>query len=143
MELPFVDEHAVTIAAPRGDAWRALEQYVAAFLRRTEDGLLAKLLRTEPRAGFEVAERVPLDRLVLAGRHRFARYRLAFDLTDAADGATHLRATTHAEFPGLRGRAYRALVIGTRGHGVATTQILRAIRRRAASIAAARPASGA
>lgn len=78
-----------------------------------------------------LAERVPPDRLTLVGRHRFARYQLAFDLTDAAEGTTHLRATTHAEFPGLRGRAYRALVIGTRAHLVATTRILRAIRRRA------------
>ena len=140
-ELPYIDEHAIRIVASPEVVWRALEQYVAAFLRRTEDGLLAKLLRTEPRAGFEVTERVPLDRLVLVGRHRFARYRLAFDLTDAADGATHLRATTHAEFPGLRGRAYRALVIWTRGHIVATTHILRSIRRRAASIPADVPSS--
>jgi hypothetical protein len=84
-----------------------------------------------PRAGFEIAERASPDRLTLVGRHRFARYQLAFDLTDAADGTTHLRATTHAEFPGLRGRAYRTLVIGTRAHVVATTRILRSIRRRA------------
>jgi hypothetical protein len=139
--LPYIDEHEVRIDAPRDVVWRALEQYVVAFLRRAERSFLARLLGTEPRAGFEVAERMPIDRLVLAGRHRFSRYQLAFDLTDAADRTTLLRATTHAEFPGLRGRAYRALVIGTHGHVVVTMQMLRAIRRRAASIAAAVPAA--
>jgi hypothetical protein len=139
MKLPYIDEHSLRIAAPRDVVWRALEQYVAAFLRRAERSLLARLLGTEPRAGFEVAGRMPADRLVLVGRHRFARYQLAFDLTDAADRATLLRATTHAEFPGLRGGAYRALVIGTRGHVVATTRILRSVRRRAMTIAADLP----
>lgn len=113
----------------------------AAFLRRTEDGLLTRVLGAEPRAGFEIAERASPDRLALVGRHRFAHYQLAFDLTEAAGGTTHLRATTHAEFPGVRGRIYRALVIGTRLHVVATTRILRAIRRCAESIAAAVPAA--
>jgi hypothetical protein len=129
--LPYIDQHTVRVTAPRDVAWPALEKYLAAFLRRAEGGLLTRLLGAVPRAGFEVAERVPPDRLTLVGRHRFARYQLAFDLTDAADGATHLRATTHAEFPGVRGRVYRALVIGTRAHVVATTHILRSIRRRA------------
>jgi hypothetical protein len=130
-ELPFTDEHMVRIAAPRGVAWTALEKYVATFLRRTEGGLLTRLLRAEPRTGFEIVERVPPERLTLAGRHRFARYRLVFDLAEVVDGSTELRAITHAEFPGLRGSAYRALVIGTRAHVVATTHILRSIRRRA------------
>jgi hypothetical protein len=131
----------VRVAAPRDIAWTALEQYVAALLRRTENGVFTKLLGTEPRAGFEVTERVPPDRLGLAGRHRFARYQLTFDLSDAEEGAMSLHATTHAEFPGLRGRVYRTLVIGTRLHVVATTGILRSIRRRATSIAADRRTS--
>ena len=54
---------------------------------------------------------------------------LAFEVADASDGATQLRAKTYAEFPGVRGRAYRALVIGTRAHVVAANHILRSIRR--------------
>jgi hypothetical protein len=138
-ELPYIDEHAIRIVASPEVVWRALEQYVTAFLRSTEDGLLTRLLGAVPRAGFEIAERVPPDRLTLVGRHRFARYQLAFDLTATADGATHLCASTHAEFPGVRGRVYRALVIGTRAHVVATTHILRSIRRRAGPIAGAPP----
>jgi hypothetical protein len=40
-----------------------------------------------------------------------------------------LRAKTYAEFPGLRGRIYRALVIGTGAHVLATNHMLRAIQR--------------
>ena len=131
MELPFIDEHAVRIAASRDLVWQALERQVTSSLRAAESSFLTRLLGTEPRAGFEVAERVPTDHLILVGRHRFSRYQLAFELTDREDGATDLRARTHAEFPGVRGRVYRALVIGTRAHVVATTHILRSIRRRA------------
>lgn len=135
MGLPYIDQHEVRIPASREVAWKALEQYVAALLRRTERGLFTKLLGAVPRAGFEIAKRAPPDRLTLVGRHRFARYQLAFDLTEAADSGTELRATTHAEFPGFRGRAYRALVIGTRAHIVVTSYILRSIRRRATIVA--------
>jgi hypothetical protein len=34
-------------------------------------------------------------------------------------------------FPGLHGRLYRLLVIGSGGHGVATRHILRSISRKA------------
>jgi hypothetical protein len=54
---------------------------------------------------------------------------LTFALTDGAEGTTHLRARTYALFPGVRGQVYRALVIGTRAHLVATSQILRSVRR--------------
>jgi hypothetical protein len=67
----------------------------------------------------------------MAGRHRFSRYRLVFELVDAADNETQLSARTYAEFPGLQGRVYRALVIGTRVHVLATNQILRSVRRAA------------
>lgn len=89
---------------------------------------LAWLLATEPRrlrsegGGTESAAS-------LAGRHRFARYALVFDLADVADGETLLSARTYADFRGPHGRVYRALVIGTRAHVVATKHVLRSIRR--------------
>lgn len=135
--LPYIDEHAIRIAAPRDVVWGALERYVARSLRRAESSLLPRLLGTEPRAGFEVAERAQGDHLTLAGRHRFSRYQLTFELTAAEDGATRLCARTRAEFPGIRGAIYRALVIGTRAHAAVTTQVLRSIRRRVARRAAA------
>ena len=126
---PFVDEHAIDIAAPRAAVWAGLERHVGSMLA-ADGGMLRAVLGTEPRAGFAVAESMAAERLVLAGRHRFARYRLAFELDDAEHGSTRLRARTYAAFPGLRGSVYRGLVIGSRAHVVATRRILRSIRRR-------------
>lgn len=126
-ELPFVDEHRIEIAASRGLVWTALRRYAETSLRLA--GPLRPLLRTEPPAGFEVTREVPNRHLGLAGRHRFARYLLTFDLADGAAGTTLLSARTYATFPGPHGRVYRALVIGSRGHVVAVRRILRAIRR--------------
>jgi hypothetical protein len=128
-ELPCVDEHAITIAAPRARGWSALQRYAATSLRIPEGSPIARLLGTWPRAGLELLGSAPVHSLTLAGRHRFARYMLTFELTDAAGAATHLRAQTCALFPGARGQAYRALVIGTRAHTAATTHILRSARR--------------
>lgn len=140
-ELPYVDEHAVRIAASRELVWTALQRYVATSLRIAPGSPLVRILATEPSAGFEVSESVPVERLTLVGRHRFSQYMLAFELTDltdgATDGATQLRAQTYAAFPGLRGRVYRALVIGTRAHLVSTNHVLRSIRRMSIELAAA------
>ena len=128
-DLPYVDEHAVRIPVSRDLVWTALQRYVASSLGSTEGSPVTRILGTEPRAGFEVLESVPAQRLTLVGRHRFSRYMLDFELADAADAATQLRAQTYAAFPGVAGRVYRALVIGTRLHVVATNRILRSIRR--------------
>ncbi|MBB4664175.1 hypothetical protein [Conexibacter arvalis] len=142
--LPYIDEHARIVGGSREQVWRALVDTVR---RETAGGEpLARLLGCEQTAGsrpfegepgqtipgFRVAEAEPGRRLALRGRHRFADYQLTFLLDD--DG--RLRALTHADFPGLRGRVYKALVIGTRGHVVATRHLLRAVGRR---VAAQRP----
>ena len=127
--LPFIDEHALRVAAPRARVWAALERAVESSLHRAGRHPLARVLGTDPPAGFAVADRVPAERLALAGRHRFARYRLTFLLADAPGESTELRAQTHAAFPGAHGRAYRALVLGTRAHLLVTKRILRAIER--------------
>lgn len=132
-ELPFVDEHTTEIAASLEDVWAALRRYVDTSLRVADGGPLATILGTQPPAGFEVAGSQPTECLTLVGRHRFSRYMLAFDLTDAGDGITRLSAKTYAAFPGTHGLVYRALVIGTGAHAVATRRILRSIRRRAES----------
>jgi hypothetical protein len=128
-ELPHVDEHTIRISAPRKQVWAALNVYVERSLAGAEGSLLTKVLGTEPRAGFEISEAVPDEQLTLVGRHRFSRYRLVFGLADMPDGSTELSATTYAAFPGVHGRVYRALVIGTRLHVVATNQLLRGVRR--------------
>ena len=78
--------------------------------------------------GFRVTRAVAPDELVLEGEHRFSRYALIFHLEALPHDRCRLRAETRASFPGLRGRAYRALVIGTHGHLVAVKRLLRAVQ---------------
>jgi hypothetical protein len=130
MRPPYVDTHAVEVAAQRAEAWAALLRFVDRSLV-SDGGLLHAVLGTDPPAGFEITATTPNERLELSGRHRFSRYVLAFQLSDGAPGRTRVAAETYAEFPGIQGRAYRALVIGTRLHVVATRRMLHMIRRRA------------
>jgi hypothetical protein len=74
--------------------------------------------------GFRVVEAEPGRRLVLGGRHRFSRYTLTFVIEDG-----FLRAQTHAAFPGVLGRLYRAAVIGSGAHRVVTRRLLRQVVR--------------
>lgn len=110
--LPHVDEHAVEIAAGPAATWEALGRVV-------ENAVTAG------------ATSVPLAELGLAGTHRFSRYALVFRLEDLGEGRTGLGAETRAVFPKLHGRAYRALVIGTRMHVLVTRRRLGATKRRA------------
>jgi hypothetical protein len=127
--LPYVDEHAIRIPAARAMVWWALCDRVRASLFAGPLSPLATILGAEPRAGFEVADRVDAERLALVGRHRFARYQLTFELADTADGTTRLVARTHAAFPGVHGRLYRALVIGSGAHRVIVRRLLGSVRR--------------
>jgi hypothetical protein len=143
--LPYVDEHAAKVAAPREATWEALLRVVEGTVAGGGASRFARLLGCEdaeasgPRPlaagstvpGFRVASAEPPAELFLAGRHRFSRYALIVRLDALADGRTCLRAETRAEFPGLKGRIYKGLVIGTRLHVVATRRILAAAKRRA------------
>jgi len=126
---PYVDEHQVVMRAPRDRVWAALTSYVEGVLATGHSSVVTRLLGAVPASGFGESSRADGDRLELIGRHRFSQYRLVFSLHDAG-AATALRATTYAAFPGLHGRAYRALVIGTRLHVLATRRMLDAVRRR-------------
>jgi hypothetical protein len=140
--LPYVDEHAITIAASRERAWTALQRYASASLRIADRQPLAKLLGPQPRAGFEIVQAEPGRGLMLEGRHRFSRYRLTFTLADGPAGTTQLRAATYAAFPGVHGQLYRALVIGSRAHRIAVRHMLRSVRRLAASDARGEAGTG-
>lgn len=118
--LPYIDEHAITVAANRDDTWSALLNVVC---RNPRDPA------TVP-AGFVLDEARRPERFALKGRHPFAAYRWVFELDPLAEG-TRLRAATWAAFPGVHGSVYRALVIGTGGHGVVTRWTLRRIARAA------------
>jgi hypothetical protein len=125
-DLPFVDEHRTLIPRPRQRVWDVLDAYAARSLRLSP--LLAQALGTNPPQGFARRQVEPPSLLELAGRHRFSTYLLRFELTDEPDG-TLLRAGTYAAFPGLRGRAYRALVIGSHGHAWSVRRMLDAVSR--------------
>ena len=126
----FVDEHATALAVPPETAYAAVRAEIDELLGRWVSSVVTRLLGTTPRAGFEVAEDGPPRLLSLAGRHRFSSYVLEFRVESTATGSV-VTAVTYADFPGPRGRVYRALVIGSRGHVFAVRRILAGIHRRA------------
>lgn len=127
--LPFVDEHRARVRATPERTWDAVLR-LARRLGRPAPAAFAALWRLEPASGFAIAEETPPRRLALRGRHRFSRYELAFVVDPGPEGVT-VSARTSAVFPGIAGRAYRALVIGSGGHRVAVRGMLRRIARHA------------
>ena len=63
--------------------------------------------------------------------HLFATYRWVFELDAEAPQRTCIRSATWAHFPGLHGKIYRALVIGTGAHRVVVRLTLKRIASRA------------
>jgi hypothetical protein len=129
--LPFVDEYSRHVPADQTGAWQELEQYVDR-LTTSSHRLLFRILGTVPRSGFEVAESDPPREVVLSGRHRFSTYRLVFRVEPEGKGS-RLHALTYAEFPGLRGRAYRTVLMVSTGHRRATENMLRTVADRVES----------
>ncbi|WP_197034590.1 hypothetical protein [Glycomyces sp. NRRL B-16210] len=126
----FIDEHRITIGAPRDRVWTALRDYCETTLMKDRGGPLPLLLGTEPRAGFAVSREVRGRRLDLTGRHRFSRYRLVFEIRDSeAQDGTELIARTFADFPGPQGFVYKTLVIRTGGHALTVRRMLQSIGR--------------
>jgi hypothetical protein len=145
MTLPFVDRHELLMAAPASDVWDGL----AAVLDRPGrapvlSAIAGRVLgvresgpggpplpeRGAELLGFRVADSRPPELLALEGRHRFSRYALTFRLAERPGAGTLLAADTHAAFPGLAGRAYRALVIVSGAHDVAMRMMLRDVAHR-------------
>ncbi|WP_348537569.1 hypothetical protein [Nocardia cyriacigeorgica] len=115
--MPYIEEHARSVDANRDRTWKALLKVVC---RDHADP------STVPR-GFALDAIDPPRRLALAGGHRFSRYTLTFELDDDGPRHTVVRAATRAEFPGVAGAIYRALVIGSGGHKLVVRTILRRI----------------
>jgi hypothetical protein len=142
-ELRFIDTHAVSVRAPAEVVFEAVERTVPRLAAGPLATTYARLIgATDLGAdggpvGFHVARRDAPSALVLAGRHRFSSYELAFRIEDSAVGS-RLHADTRAAFPGLSGAAYRAAVIGSGGHRIIVRRMLAAIRRRAESEQVAR-----
>lgn len=152
-ELPLIDEHNRLIGANVGFVWASLLESLEASRKLPIRRWCARLLgcsewsgnelplrqvgATTP--GFAVAEAIPLSRLVLIGRHHFSEYALEFEIEVVSATTTRIRARTRASFPDLRGKIYRALVIGSRIHLVAMKSTLRGVKRRAEADATPKP----
>ncbi len=143
-ELPWIDDHAIELDATPAVVWPALLRTVErmtagraapAYARAvgcadTEAGGPRPLEVGSTVPGFHVAELIAERLLVLRGAHHFSEYALVFRLEPLGGVRTRLVAETRAEFPGLKGRAYRALVIGTRMHVLAVRRLQRGVAKR-------------
>jgi hypothetical protein len=142
--LPYLDEHATVIEASAGVVWRALSEVLDRSFSGRGAVRYARLVGCADRAaagprppaegstfaGFRVVDVTPERELVLRGSHRFSSYALIFRLEPAGPGRSRLRAESRGVFPGLTGRVYRGLVIGTGGHAIGMRRLLSAVRRR-------------
>jgi hypothetical protein len=145
-QLPYIDEHSIVVAATRERVWEALAWSLRSDLGRTVPGRLGRAMRIAPSdmrgdwrgrvsigdalPGFRVVAAEGLERLELRGEHRFSKYALAFEIEETGPESCTVRAQTWAAFPGLRGRAYRALVIDSGAHRVVVGRMLRRIAKR-------------
>ncbi len=130
-ELPYVDTHTVTVAAPGEDAFDAVAGSIPRAGDRGPLSFYARLIGCEGGKPFSVAGSERPTELVLTGRHMFSRYELAFRFVPGGTGSTVISAITHAAFPGIGGRLYRAAVIGSGGHRLAMQAMLAGVKRRA------------
>lgn len=150
--LPHLDEHVALIEANPSAVWQALLHVLADFGTRTGASAVARLVGCADQAesgprplapgatipGFHVASARPGRELILAGRHRFARYELAFRIEPLDDGRSLLRAESRAAFPGVLGGAYRRLIMSFGLHVRAVRSMLASIQRTAAAAVAPR-----
>jgi hypothetical protein len=115
--LPYIDEHAIRVDADSTETWSAL---LRTMCRDPNDPATVPI-------GFVLDEAMAPRRLALKGRHPFSVYKLVFELDADAPERTRLRALTWADFPGLHGKVYRTLVIGTGAHRIAVRRMLKRI----------------
>jgi hypothetical protein len=138
-QLPYLDEHSTEIAAGTGEVWTALLAMadglgMAWYTRivgcadHTASGP-RPLAEGSTIPGFRVTTAVPASELVLEGRHRFSSYALIFRIDRLDAGRSRLRAESRAVFPGVLGRVYGLLVVGTRGHVVGVRHMLSTVKR--------------
>ena len=141
--LEHIDVHSVLVLAGVDTTWRALLDSLAA--RRHDRGWRAAVMAVgavpalpgrgpldtlgAELPGFEVCELEPPRLIALRGWHHFAAYRLRFRLEPDGAGRTRLSAESEAMFPGRAGAVYRRLILGTGLHVMATTGLLKRIRR--------------
>lgn len=140
--LPFIDVHGIEVGGSpertwqglvallsglgSAQAWQAFATAVGSCWRRAS-GPAATVGSTVP--GFSVTESDPPRTLRLRGSHRFSDYELVFRIEPTTEGCSLLRAESRALFPGVPGKIYRMLVIGSGAHVLAVEAMLRRIKR--------------
>jgi hypothetical protein len=143
--LPHIDRHSLVVDSDAERAWEALLRVAEATVSSAGASRFANVLgcadteASGPRPlaqgsafpGFHVAAATAPTELALAGSHRFSDYALIFRLEEVGPGRTEIGAETRARFPQFKGAVYRALVIGTRMHVLATRRILTGVKGRA------------
>lgn len=142
--LPAVDEHSIEVDAPAEASWAALFPTLTKSMDGRLARSLAKRLGSEEEEsngdlhhpggtlpGFVVSRAVPPVMLALLGEHRFSKYALVVRIDLLPGQRSRVRIETRAAFPGKKGTAYKAAVVGSRGHVVVVRSLLRAIRKRA------------
>lgn len=115
--LHYIDEHAITVPADPASTWAAL---LRVMCREPADPTTVPF-------GFVLDAATPPECFALKGRHWFSVYKLVFELTEDDRDGTRVAAQTWAAFPGVRGKIYRALVIGSGGHRIVVRRMLRNI----------------
>lgn len=143
-ELPFIDRHGLVIEAGPAEVWKSLVDTLPRWMGTSHFGVYARLIGTSDHEvnwdaglvgstliGFHVTESERPSRLVLSGHHRFSRYRLIWTIDEVDPGKSHIQAETRAVFPGVQGRMYRALVIGSSAHARILRRVLASISRQA------------
>jgi hypothetical protein len=142
VELPYLDQHQVAVAAPPAAVWSALLQVLDRAFSRPGVEAYARVVRGRPERasgprplqqgstvpGFAVTRVVPERELVLEGAHRFSTYALVFRLEGGL-----LVAESRAVFPGATGTLYRLAVLRSGAHVVGLRRLLGSVRRAAES----------
>jgi hypothetical protein len=141
-ELRHVDAHETTVNAEPRVVWRALGE-VLWRERLPGRGLIAKLLRVEPRErhgeplapgatlpGLRVVRVREAHELEFEGGHRYARYSLLIRVREQ-EGRSVISTESRAGFVGVGGWIYRSVVMGAHTHSLLVRSMLAGVRARA------------
>jgi hypothetical protein len=142
--LPRIDEHEISVDARAPLAWAAAVAVFRRLSTRRAWRAYAQAVRCQPRRasgaadtvgatlpGFLVVRSEAPTEWALEGEHLFSRYALTFRIVPVDAEHCRVIACSSAEFPGPHGMAYRALVIGSRGHAIGLRRLLRSIKSEA------------
>jgi hypothetical protein len=142
--LPCIDEHEISLNVAAPVAWTAVVAVFGRLATRPAWRMFARAIRCKPDhavgtavtagdslPGFLVARCTAPTEWALEGEHLFSRYALTFRIAPVDSEHCRVGAHSTADFPGLHGKVYRAMVIGSGGHAIGVRSILRSIKTEA------------